>query len=487
MTHEVPGYRIERVLGRGSTGVVYLAKDLQLRRDVALKIVDLGLVDGELIGKFFDRESRSAAKLEHPNIIPIYAAGQAGGVLYIVMRYVRGGDLQSLLDRDGPLSFMRTISVIDAVADALTAAHAEGMVHRDVKPANILCGSRNGKDHYYLTDFGTIKVGSSGRRLTATGQIVGTIDYIAPEQIQGESVDRRADIYSLGCVLYHCLAGVVPFPREKTAALIWAHLNEDPPPVTACRADLPSQIDRIVAKAMAKKPGDRYASCLELTLALHEIATAPAASNDDGDNFSKIINNSLPRLAAAPRVTETYVALPGNAKPVSASEGVQPGTLFSRLNRRLLTVASVAAITIVAVATLGIIRIWATHPSHPTQSREDPVTALQEEAKRDRGSLEAIAPNWVPQLSLKKEGMVAADGITYDDAQILADYKRWRANYPQVKLLWSTEWLTYRSSPGSWVTVIAVPFSTPDDVSQWCAQHSLPRNECSPILLNIAR
>lgn len=175
----VPGYRIERQLGRGSMGVVYLAEDIQLRRKVALKVLAPTLADDELFRRRFDRESQSAANLDHPNIVPVYAAGEAGGSLYIAMRYVGGGDLRALLEANGPLSLERAISIIASVADALDAAHAQGMIHRDVKPANILIDGRNGQEHYYLSDFGITKIVSSGQSLTSTGQIVGTIDYIA--------------------------------------------------------------------------------------------------------------------------------------------------------------------------------------------------------------------------------------------------------------------------------------------------------------------
>ncbi|MGH3772441.1 MAG: protein kinase domain-containing protein [Pseudonocardiaceae bacterium] len=279
---EVPGYRIERQLGRGSTGVVYLAEDVQLRRKVALKVLAPTLVDGELFRKRFDRESHNAANLDHPNIIPVYTAGEAEGALYIAMRYVSGGDLRELLEATGPLSLQQASAMIAAVAEALDAVHAHGMVHRDVKPANILIDGRGGQEHYYLSDFGISKIASLGGSLTSTGQIVGTIDYISPEQVQAKPVDGRADLYALGCVLYHCLTGTVPFPREDLAALMWAHVHETPPPVTALRPDLPPHIDHIVASTMAKQPQDRYPTCRELALALHALAADPATLATSG-------------------------------------------------------------------------------------------------------------------------------------------------------------------------------------------------------------
>ena len=293
---ELPGYRIERQLGRGSMGVVYLAEDIQLRRKVALKILAPTLADDELFRKRFDRESQSAANLDHPCIVPVYAAGEAHGLLYIAMRYVGGGDLRTLLETHGPLSLHQATSIVVSVAGALDAAHAQGMIHRDVKPANILIDNRSGQEHYYLSDFGITKIVSSGRSLTSTGQIVGTIDYIAPEQIQGKPVDARADLYALGCVLYQCLTGVVPFPRDETAALMWAHVHDDPPLVSTRRADLPPQVDHIVATAMAKEPDDRYPTCRELALALRAAAGDPGAAADLAALDSS--ENSFPARAA---------------------------------------------------------------------------------------------------------------------------------------------------------------------------------------------
>ena len=302
---ELPGYRIERQLGRGSMGVVYLAEDIQLRRKVALKVLAPTLSDDELFRRRFDRESQSAANLDHPNIVPVYAAGEAAGSLYIAMRYVGGGDLRTLLEANGPLSLAQATSIVAAVAHALDAAHAQGMIHRDVKPANILIDSRTGQEHYYLSDFGITKIVSSGRSLTSTGQIIGTIDYIAPEQIQGKPVDARADLYALGCVLYQCLTGAVPFPREETAALMWAHVHDEPPPVTALRPDLPPQVDYIVAKAIAKQPEDRYTTCRELALALRAVTADPAASDDNAKALPATPLESPPPITPA-GMTSTY-------------------------------------------------------------------------------------------------------------------------------------------------------------------------------------
>jgi serine/threonine protein kinase len=264
---EIAGYRVESFISRGGMAVVYRAQDRRLGRRVALKLLAPELSHDERFQQRFLRESRLAASLDHPNIIPIYEAGEANGLLYIVMRYVEGSDLKELLDHEGPLDLARTSSILRHVGAALDAAHARGLVHRDVKPGNILVASGTGRedpDHIYLTDFGLTKRSSSLSGQTTSGRFIGTTDYVAPEQIGGKPVDARTDVYSLGCVLYQCLTGDPPFDRDDEAAMLWAHLVEHPPPVSARRPGLPAGLDAVVAKAMAKTPEDRYGTCRDL-------------------------------------------------------------------------------------------------------------------------------------------------------------------------------------------------------------------------------
>jgi serine/threonine protein kinase len=264
---EIAGYRVESFISRGGMAVVYRAQDRRLGRRVALKLLAPELSQDERFQQRFLRESRLAASLDHPNIIPIYEAGEANGLLYIVMRYVEGSDLKELLEREGPLDLARTTSILRQVGAALDAAHARGLVHRDVKPGNILIASGTGRedpDHVYLTDFGLTKRSSSLSGQTTSGRFIGTTDYVAPEQIGGKPVDARTDMYSLGCVLYQCLTGDPPFDRDDEAAMLWAHLSEYPPRVSAMRPGLPTGLDAVVAKAMAKAPEDRYGSCRDL-------------------------------------------------------------------------------------------------------------------------------------------------------------------------------------------------------------------------------
>lgn len=264
----IAGYRLEERIGRGGMAVVFRAVDERLGRPVAMKILSPGLTADNAFRIRFINESRAAAAVEHPHIIPVYEAGETGGMLFIAMRYVRGGDARSLLRRLGPLPADRAWGIISQVAAALDAAHRRGLVHRDVKPGNMLLDTSSGlsgtdlTDHVYLTDFGISKQAQSAG-LTVTGQILGTLDYAAPEQIEGREVDGRADLYSLACSVFELLGGTPPFRRSQGPALIYAHLSAPPPPVTASRPDLPPATDRVIAKAMAKAAAERYASCAE--------------------------------------------------------------------------------------------------------------------------------------------------------------------------------------------------------------------------------
>ena len=274
-------YHIEAVLGRGGMGVVYLAQQVRLGRKVALKIVAPEYSDDVRLRARFIRESQMAAAIDHPNILPIYEADEADSVLFIAMRLVEGADLASRLGA-GPLEPRQAIQVLAQVAAALDAAHTRGLIHRDVKPANVLIApgsSADGGDHVYLTDFGLTKRGGSESSLTAVGAFAGTLAYIAPEQVEGREVDGRADQYSLACVAFECLTGTVPFERESDIAVAMAQLRDAPPSAQELRPELPSRVDAVLARGMAKAPDDRYASCVafvaDLRGALDISATAP--------------------------------------------------------------------------------------------------------------------------------------------------------------------------------------------------------------------
>jgi serine/threonine protein kinase len=273
----VAGYRVERQIGAGGMAEVYLARDERLGRLVALKVMSPAMTDDETFRLRFIRESRAAAAVDDPHIIPVYEAGAADGVLFIAIRFVSGGDVRSLVRREGPLSAAWVMPIISAVASALDAAHATGLVHRDVKPANMLLDSRASRaDHVYLSDFGLSKDMQSGR-LTGTGDFMGTPSYTAPEQITGQHVDGRADQYALACSAFEMLSGDVPFAARKGWAEVYAHLNAPAPTLTDCRPDLHPAVNQVFARAMAKEPRDRYESCRQFSDALNDALRPPSS------------------------------------------------------------------------------------------------------------------------------------------------------------------------------------------------------------------
>jgi serine/threonine-protein kinase len=259
----VADYHVVALAGRGGMSVVYRARDERLGRDVALKLLAPELTDDEQFRKRFLRESRIAASLNHPNIVPVYAAGEIGGMFYLAMRFVDGADLKALLRRESRLEPVRALALLGQVASALDTAHSHGLVHRDVKPANILLEG-NSLETAYLADFGLTKAEASRADATATGQLVGTLDYVAPEQIRGQTLDGRADIYALGCVLYECLTGKPPFGHASDVAVLYAHLHDVPPPASELRPGLPPALDASLARALAKQPEERHRSAGEL-------------------------------------------------------------------------------------------------------------------------------------------------------------------------------------------------------------------------------
>src|ERR1039458_4537832 len=314
----IAGYELEERIGTGGMGVVFRARDERLNRQVALKILLHSLeADGTFRQRFL-RESRAAAAIDHPHIVPVFAAGEADGALFIAMRYVPSGDLRALIRRAGPLSPPRAAPIVSSVASALDAAHDAGLVHRDVKPSNILVDAQPGRpDHVYLSDFGLSKeVDSAG--LAGSAPFVPAPGYTAPEQIEGDRVDGRADQYSLACTTFELLSGAPVFPRDQITAVIWAHMSMPPPPLTSRQPGLPAAVDGVLAKALAKAPRDRYESCREFADALRtalglapyssepsiplqvagwaaagDAGTGSVASSSDGTNFSSADSQDL--------------------------------------------------------------------------------------------------------------------------------------------------------------------------------------------------
>jgi Protein kinase domain len=334
------GHRIDAVAGRGGMGIVYRATQLALDRTVALKVIAPSLVGDRVVRERFVREARSAASLEHPNVIPIHYAGEEDGVGYIAMRYVEGDDLRSLVRREGGLEPARAARLVAQVGDALDAAHAAGLVHRDVKPANVLLGPG---EHVYLTDFGLTKILEEASAATQTAGWVGTLDYVAPEQIRGERVDARTDVYALGCLLFFLLSGRVPFTGEGHERKLWSHLTE-PPPRTGHAG-----LDRVIARAMAKRPADRQPSAGDVGRAAVAAATGER-----------------------PAYEERSVAT-GDAAALDELDATVPTPQNGPRHRRALVIAA-AAVVAIAVAVAGLLA-FSRDPTGGTSSRRTGATA----------------------------------------------------------------------------------------------------------------
>ncbi len=327
----VAGYLLERLVGVGGMAAVFRARDERLGRVVALKL----LTGDEGVRRRFAREARAVAAVDHPHIIPVHEAGEAGGVLFIAMRFVAGDDLRVVVRREGSLQPRRAAAFISPVASALDAAHGVGLVHRDVKPANMLVDVGPGRPaHVYLSDFGLARGMLSVGGLTGAGQFLGTPDYAAPEQVSGRFVDGRADQYALGCVAYTLLSGSLPFEREEPMAALYAHLYAPPPRVTSVRPDLPDAVDQVLARALAKAPEERYGSCGAFADALRNaLGVEPYDSSGPGRPPAQACVVAL----AAPGGHRTVTA-------VSAGAGAR-GTAVPDGRVRATPVASRAAAT----------------------------------------------------------------------------------------------------------------------------------------------
>jgi serine/threonine protein kinase/DNA-binding beta-propeller fold protein YncE len=325
------GYRLDEQIGRGGMAVVYRAYDIRLERPVAIKVLSPELARDEAFRQRFIRESRTAAAVDHPNIIPIFEAGEANGVLFIAMRFVHGPNVQELVDAEGPQSAARACHIITQVAAGLEAAHSHGLVHRDVKPGNMLLDMAGGGDypgHAYLSDFGLSKRALSVSALTSTGQFLGTLDYIAPEQIEARAVNGRADEYALACSAFTMLTGHPPFVRDESVAVMWAQISAPPPALTSRRPDLPAAVDEVIAKALAKVPAERYATCPEFAAALRR-----ACGLDSGPGLAPKAAPDFPDvpLRGSTQVVSALPADPegpgGPASPPDPGSGTgRPGT-----------------------------------------------------------------------------------------------------------------------------------------------------------------
>lgn len=313
---EVEGFRIDGTLGHGGMGVVYEATQIALDRKVALKILAAHLTEDPTFRRRFQREGRIQAAIDHPHIVTVYGAGETEDGLFIAMRLVRGPTLKDLI-RSGDLTTERTLTILGQVADALDAAHEAGLIHRDVKPQNVLIAAR---DHSYLADFGLTK-GPDHTGLTKSDQFLGTIDYVSPEQIRGEDAVQASDTYALGGMLYECLTGTVPFPKQSDTAVLFAHVSEPPPRVTDIRPDLPAALDGVIAQAMAKDPADRFSTASALVDAAQAACPgAPAPSGGGPPHGSAALVTPTRTLADVP---PTVADVPATVADVPATVAEQ--------------------------------------------------------------------------------------------------------------------------------------------------------------------
>ena len=348
---EFAGFRIERALGHGGMGIVYLARENRLDRDVALKVIRTELAVDEHFRARFREESRTAASIEHPQVVTVFGAGERDGLLYVSMRYVEGRDLGRLISSHGALPSENAAALLAQVADV--GGREARIGERDVKPANVLVGEPGPGDDgasAYLTDFGLAKIAASTSGLTATGEVIGTIDYMAPEQIEGRRVDARTDVYALGCVLFHAVTGQVPFPERESSSKMWAHLNEPPPAAGGGGRAL----DRVIQRAMAKDPGDRFPSAGDLGRA------ALAATR--GEAVTEPEHAVATGEAALAETVPLAVTAPTERQPRRRRKGRR----LSRFLIPVLTLLIAAALTFTALIVVPKLNDSGRPPSQPS-------------------------------------------------------------------------------------------------------------------------
>ena len=412
---EIAGCRIEAVAGRGGMGVIYRATEVHLGRPVAVKLITADRAEEEAFRTRFERESRLTASIDHPNVIPVYAAGEEDGVLYLVMRYVAGTDLRALLKEEGRLPPDRAARIVGQVAAGLDAAHAAGLVHRDVKPANVLIADGG---HVYLSDFGIVRAVDAETRLTDSGEWVGSVDFMAPEHLQGRPTDARADVYSLGCLLYTALAGESPFRRDTVAATITAHLHERPPRPSRTPG-VPEPFDRVIARALAKDPAERYPSAGDLARAAaaaargehvtdseRSVARGPAAPTPNAEAPATALTSTGPTRFESP----TRIAPPLPDYKVARS----------RRGRGLLAAGIAVAALAAAGGVVGLIVSASDDPgSGPLSDAE--VSAAAQRFARAYGSESVPAMRRVLAPNVKR--IIPGDSQV-GRAAVIAEYRR---------------------------------------------------------------
>ena len=368
----IAGCRLEAVAGRGGMGVVWRATQLALGRPVAVKVIAPHYAEDPGFRERFQHEAHLAASIDHPNVIPVYEAGEGDGLLFLIMRWVQGTELRALLRREGRLEPAHAVRLLRPVSSALHAAHRRGLVHRDVKPANVLVAVGDGEEeHVYLTDFGIARRLDTDAAMTRTGALVGTLDYVAPERIEGGRGDAASDIYSLGCMAYETLTGAVPFDRPTELAKMHAHVHDPPPSVRDGEGDVPPALDAIVRRAMAKDPAERFGSAAEmavaLTGALEELEADPRRREraDADTDETDLPAPSAPADATRSHATAPLSAAPDRTRPLPLDPPAPPAGPPSggrsgpggRSRRRALLagggVLAVAAVVALVVALSG--------------------------------------------------------------------------------------------------------------------------------------
>ena len=345
---ELGGYRIEQQIGSGGMGIVYRVTNVALGRVYALKVLAPELAEDEQFRRRFQREMQIAASIDHPNVVGIHYAGEQDGFLFLAMDYVHGEDLRQLILRDGAVDPARAVGILTQVGFALDAAHAKGLVHRDIKPGNVLLTIRDGDERAYLTDFGLAKRSSTLAELTVAGSIVGTADYMAPEQVRGDPSDVRTDIYALGCVFFQMLTGKVPYERDTTLATMFAHVNDPPPELEPPLVDEFPEFTPVVQQAMAKTPEDRYLSAGDLA---RDAAAALSGARYKG--APSMVATGEARPAPAPAAAESSPAPSGAEPPTTATPPPGETQGGSRLRRYWWAIAG--AVALVAAAVVAVV------------------------------------------------------------------------------------------------------------------------------------
>lgn len=491
-------YEIRRLLGKGGMGEVYEAFDTDKGRTVALKVLRDQYATDETYRARFLRESRAAAILQEPHVIPIHDWGEIDGNLYIDMRLIRGKTLHDLL-KNGALEPHRATDIIRQVAAALDAAHAQGLIHRDIKPQNIIVTP---DDFAYLVDFGIAET-RGDTHLTVAGYQVGTFDYMAPERFGDQEATSAVDEYALACVLYEALTGAKPFPVHSAQQAIGAHVSSPPPRPSIINPRVPASFDDVIARGMAKHPDDRYGSAGALGRAAERALSAGPSYPPHADTLLAPQHISGP--PSYPPFEAQYRYPTSDPAPAT---GVQQG----RSKQFLVGIA--IGIAVALVCGVGVVigllanrdstsagpptasMVPYSNPVPASDSTEassstppegatttvtsaplDPLQELQRIASDDRPFVSAeLADRWVPQLSSKRPGVVD-NGQVWDNAMTLQEHLQLRQRYPGARLLWSGDWSTF-SAPDFWVTIAGIPFGNPAGALAWCRNQGFDRDHC---------